>query len=246
MTRTWNIDHNVPQDWQELMFDQNIIKITGFVVPLGDGAVGKTSMALTMKSDHINPEWQDDIQKIKKTKNLEFEFINDKIQNKDKTIKILQQFLIPPGQRNTEGREVGRTFEEILEIYRFILKKVDVIILTYKLIESDSFFDLEYWLEESIELIQSRTQIILAGTHLDRRESRDIPDNQITNGIGYITDLVKTHKSDWQGEVSSINISNVDGTNLQALKRLISLGIMRSRGYIEMMFPEGLQEYLSV
>ncbi len=149
-------------------------KVTGFVFPVGNGAVGKSSLATALELlPNLSPE-------PKKSTNLEFGYVLDRLEVRGQPYQVMQQYLVPPGQKEKEGISGGRSFEEVIKTYRFLFKQIDVILLTYKLIEVETFNDLEYWVEQALELSNPSTQYILVGTHLDMDHSREVTPQMIS------------------------------------------------------------------
>ncbi|MFW9928551.1 MAG: hypothetical protein ACFFD1_04090 [Candidatus Thorarchaeota archaeon] len=146
--------------------------VTGFVVPVGEGATGKTSLAHVLNNiadDQFN--YENIIKNITKTKNLEFEFVPCLLDHYPKTnYQVMIQILVPPGQKNSKGKKNSRSYEDIIDIYRFHIKRVDVVLLTYKVINSDTFNQLEFWIKKILELSNKTTQYILLGTYLDQKK----------------------------------------------------------------------------
>ena len=47
--------------------------------------------------------------------------------------QVLHQYLVPPGQKALDLSESGRSFENIIEIYRSLIRRVDVVLLSYRI-----------------------------------------------------------------------------------------------------------------
>jgi len=116
-------------------------RITGYVMPIGGGGVGKTSIAQGLESYtrglELNPEIR---ASYKKTINLELDFITSTQRIGGNEYSFIFQFLTPPGQ--TDIDPTGRSFERIIDIYRDFIKRIDVFIFTYKLSNKETFDDL--------------------------------------------------------------------------------------------------------
>ncbi len=108
---------------------------TGFVLPIGDGGVGKSSIARIIDVVNQNQfSYAEIINIIPQTKNIEFEFIKTNLIDNGNDISVMIQFLVPPGQLILEFDELGRTYEQVMNIYKFYIRRVDVLILTYDII----------------------------------------------------------------------------------------------------------------
>ncbi|HEX7557231.1 MAG TPA: hypothetical protein VF338_11445 [Leptolinea sp.] len=199
-----------------------IQKVTGFVLPVGNGAVGKSSLpaALDMMRDQTV---------AKKTVNLEFGFVLDRLDVRDQHFQVMQQYLVPPGQKENEGISGGRSFEKVIETYQFLFKQIDVVLLSYKLVEANSFNDLEYWVSQALELSNPSTQFILVGTHLDMDNSREVTPQMIATGSDFVRSCILAKFPVWQGKVPALEVSTINRQNITLLRNAISIGILRSR-----------------
>ena len=74
----WNTGHNVKPGQSKVMFDLSGHKVTGFVMPIGSGAVGKTSLALTLEKHTLPMDWAAFLNSVPKSQNLEFRYVLDK------------------------------------------------------------------------------------------------------------------------------------------------------------------------
>ena len=120
-------------------------KLTGFVMPVGNGAVGKTSLARFL--DNLNKgdsSKKEILQQVRKTNNLEYEFVTTKQKVGNHQFNITFQILIPPGQKESEGDSTGRSFERIIDIYKSSIRRIDVVLFTYDMASKESFHDLVY------------------------------------------------------------------------------------------------------
>lgn len=207
------------------MSEKSLQRITGTILLLGDGAVGKTTLTMLltdeMKEDTVT----------RKTKNLEFEFFCDKISTDQMEFRINQQFFTPPGQKESEGDQTSRSFEAIIDIYRDLISIPQVILLVYDLANMESFHNLEYWVEQAIQLMDDKTEYILVGTHLDEIDLQTVDQELILNGIRYIEQSIRTIFPDWQGLCQHIEISGKTNANVSTVRRLISQDILRIRGF---------------
>jgi GTPase SAR1 family protein len=213
------------------MFNQDIQlktveKVTGFILPVGNGAVGKSTLALVMDSDRA------DFPEIKKSLNLEFGYVKDFVEVDQTGYQIMQQFLIPPGQKETEGIDDKHSFENIIDTYSFLFRRIDVILLIYKMNELETFNDLEYWINQALPLCSPSTHFILVGTHLDKEISREVSGTMIQNGLSFLSQTVVETMPDWTGRCTACEVSTLTGENLQQLRNTISLAILQSRKFI--------------
>lgn len=230
MMQTWNIVHNAPPGlWKPM---PEVIKVTGVVLPVGNGAVGKTSLALTLQQNILPNGWDDSLARLKKTKNLEFEFVSDQIELNGNCYNVVQQFLIPPGQRKIEGNASGRTYEDVIAIFRFHIRKVDVVLLSYMITRLESFSDLESWIHQVVDLCNENTDFILVGTHLDLEEQREVHPANINSGKEYVEKILRSLRPTWRGQCAALEVSNHNGVNIAALRQLISRSILRARGIV--------------
>ncbi len=212
------------------MFDQGTDRVTGFVMPVGNGAVGKTSLAFALENTTLPLDWADFIANIQKSYNLEFRYLADQIEVNGRNIKVLHQYLVPPGQKAVEVSNRGRSFEDVIRIYRSMIRRVDVVLFSYKITDLDTYHDIEFWLEKVAGIIHPRTTFILVGTHLDQNDQREVTDQIVKTGKSYIPSLMKTIQPAWNGVVTSMEVSNVSGENIAKLRKLISGAILLACG----------------
>lgn len=208
-------------------------RLTGFVMPVGNGAVGKTSVARVLdsmsKGLHKNSEI---LQKVRKTNNLEFEYITTQqiVGNIQYTVTL--QMLIPPGQKQAEGDSTGRSFESVLNIYKSFIQRIDVILFTYDLASRESFHDLVYWVDNIGEIINDATHFILLGTHLDRIGYQDVSNEDIEDGMEYLRGAILEMRPAWKGNCARLEVSNLTGENLRRLLYFITASVISSRKII--------------
>ncbi|MGB8214784.1 MAG: hypothetical protein WCE68_14605 [Anaerolineales bacterium] len=212
------------------MFDLSGHKVTGFVMPIGSGAVGKTSLALTLEKHTLPMDWAAFLNSVPKSQNLEFRYVLDKILVNETQYQVLHQYLVPPGQKALDLSESGRSFENIIEIYRSLIRRVDVVLLSYRITDLDSYHDIEYWVEKVNEIMNDSTNLILVGTHLDRSDQREVTEDMIIAGKEYVKNLIKIFRPTWKGYLTSMEVSNVSGENIIELRKLISSAIMLAVG----------------
>ncbi len=131
-----------------------------------------------------------------------------------------------------EEGDGGRSFEDVVDIYRFQIRKVDVVLLSYKITLLESFYDLEYWVSQANALCNDETVFIFVGTHMDRESEREVLPELVDVGKNYLTGMLKKLRPDWRGECSTLEVSNLTGANIQHLRNVISFAILRSHGVI--------------
>jgi GTPase SAR1 family protein len=212
------------------MSKKNTNRITGYIMPVGNGAVGKTSLALTLQHDQLPKDWKEYLSQVRKTKNLEFQYVTDQIWTTDHQYQILHQYLIPPGQKDFEVDPRSRSYDQVMQIYAPIIKRIDVVLLSYKVTRLETFHDLEYWVEKVSVICNDKTNFILVGTHLDRRKDREVMPDSIETGKKFVIDLMKGLRSTWAGHCTSLEVSNLSGENISHLRTLISQGLVLAAG----------------
>ncbi|HTX80272.1 MAG TPA: hypothetical protein VMC62_11410 [Longilinea sp.] len=212
------------------MSDITLQKITGFVMPIGSGAVGKTSLALTLEKQTLPPGWEETLKKVQRTQNLEFRYVSDQVEVKGQRFDVLQQYLVPPGQKAVDIEQQGRSFQDVIEIYRAMIRRVDVILLSYKINDLDSYHEIEYWVENVNGIINDHTNFILVGTHLDKSDGREVSDEMTQSGVRYVTTLIKHIRPTWSGYITAQEVSNTSGENITQLRKLISGFIILAAG----------------
>lgn len=212
----------------------NVVRVTGQVLAVGNGAVGKTSFARMLQAYKPTvSNYEEIITKVRRTNNLEFEFLVSEISQGKTKYSVVAQILVPPGQKKTEVGKAGRTFEQVMELYRFHIRSVDIIILTYNLSARDSFIDLKYWLNAVSGFYSDTTNFLLVGTHLDKAaESRKVQQEDIDKGQQQIEQFFQMKMPEWKGSCFTVEISNLNGQNMEKLEFLISKSILWARGHL--------------
>lgn len=205
------------------------IKVAGVVLVVGTGGVGKSSLALTLQQGRVPDDWRDRLAHVKKTKNLEFEFLSDRVQANGICYHISQQYLVPPGQRKKAEGELGRTYEDVIDIYRFHFRRVDVVLLSYMITQLESFNDIEEWICLVNDLCSDDTHYILVGTHLDLETQREVMPPTVQVGKDYVESTVRSMRPTWRGECTTLEVSSSNGANLDLLRHRISQAILRAR-----------------
>jgi hypothetical protein len=162
--------------------------------------------------------------------NMEFEYISDRFLLDKCQYMVTQQFLIPPGQKELEGDSSGRSFEQVMDIYRFMIRRIDVVLLAYSITDLYSFHDLEFWIEKMQEYSGEKTHYIVVGTHLDQEHLREVTLSNLQSGCSYIESYIRERKGKWAGHVTGMEVSNQNGANMLSLKREISQAILCAQG----------------
>lgn len=207
-------------------------RVTGFVVPVGNGGVGKTSLARVLLEYSRELEGYEAFIETRVTKNLEFEFVPIVWEENGKRFKVMAQILVPPGQKIMEDRKKGRSYEQVIDIYRFHIKRADVVLLVYSILEEDSWKDIHYWVNEVSDLIHDYTQYILLGTHLDQVDQRAVIWEDIAGERGRLMELLKEVTPSWKGSCELLEVSNRTGKNIGRLRVLLAEGILKAGQHI--------------
>ncbi len=194
--------------------------ISGSVFPIGDGGVGKTALSKVM-AEHLETSTKVEcIDGLKKTVNMEFEFVNCNCPTSDEA--ILLQMYVPPGQRSTDQAEELGTFEKVMDTFSFMpnMQNISVVLLVYKLSEFRTLAVLENWLETAImnNLINDFTSVVLVGTHLDITPF-DVKPEQVVQATDFVRSKIEESISNWRGCVEQTYVSNVTGTGIPELKK---------------------------
>jgi len=206
------------------------LSLTGFVMPVGNGAVGKTTVSRVL--DWVSRGQQIDeksINSIRKTNNLEFEFVTTQQIFGTTHFNVTLQFLIPPGQKEADGDSTGRSFERVMKIYQPSIHRLDVILFTYDLGKVETFHDLVYWVDGVGKLMNDASHFILLGTHLDQRDENEISTGEIKAGLEYLRREIINTRPDWQGNCTTLEISCTSGENLTILLRYLAGSVIKSR-----------------
>jgi len=230
MTISLNTDHtdlHVP-------YNKNMSeKVTGYVMLVGNGAVGKTTvskvLALTNEGDKPN---EDILNGIRKTNNLEYEFLTTEQQIGNKEYSVTLQFLVPPGQKKGDGDPSGRSFEEVMDIFRPTIHRLDVVLFTYDMTSMASFHDLVYWIDGVGDLLNDASHFILLGTHLDRGNDIEITRNDIDEGLDYLAGEMRSMRPSWKGNFARLEVSNLTGENLDSLLYYLAGSVISSRSML--------------
>jgi GTPase SAR1 family protein len=205
-------------------------RLTGFIMPVGNGAVGKTSVArvLDMVSRGRAIDWES-LQRIRKTNNLEFEYITTHQTFGEAEYAVTLQFMVPPGQKQNEGDPTGRSFEQVVAIYKSVIRRLDVILFTYDLENHESFHDLAYWVDSVGTLVDDATHFILLGTHLDLADYSEVTREEIKEGLEYLRKEFLQMRPTWAGKCTQLEISCLSGENLDILLRFLAGSVISAK-----------------
>jgi GTPase SAR1 family protein len=193
-------------------------RITGFVMLVGNGAVGKTTVSKVL--DLVNRGGKPDgdlLNSIRKTNNLEFEYLTTRQRLGGADYQVTLQFLVPPGQKRGQGDSNGRSFEDVIEIFSPTIHRLDVVLFTYDMTNSDSFHDLVYWIDGVGDLLNDSSHFILLGTHLDLADQLEISEEDIDEGLQYLAKEMKSMRPSWKGNFANLEVSNLTGENMERL-----------------------------
>lgn len=207
-------------------------KKTGFVMLVGNGAVGKTTVTrvLDIFNDGGVPT-TGVLKSIHKTNNLEYEFITTQQVIGSTHYSVTMQFLVPPGQKKAEGAPTGRSFEEVMDIFRPTIHRLDVVLFTYDMAQRETFHDLVYWIDGVGDLLNDATHFILLGTHLDL-DDKEITKKDIEDGMEYLVKELESMRPSWKGNFSHLEVSNLTGENMEKLLYYTAASIVSSRKMI--------------
>ena len=227
MTVNLNIDRTDPPGQ---FMDSEYERVTGFVMLVGNGAVGKTTvsrvLSLTNKGQKPNANVLKD---LRKTNNLEFEFVTTKQQIGDRHLSVTLQFLVPPGQKDSDGDTSGRSFERVIDIFRPTIHRLDVVLFTYDMTSMESFHDLVYWIDGVGDLLNHASHFILLGTHLDLEDQIEVTRKDIDEGLVYLSSEMKSMLPNWNGNFARLEVSNLTGENLESLLFYLAGSVISSR-----------------
>ncbi len=208
----------------------SIEKVTGYVMLVGNGAVGKTTVSKVMGLINSGKKPDEEmLLGIRKTNNLEYEFLTTQQLIGDKNFSVTIQFLVPPGQKKGEGDPNGRSFEEVIDIFRPTIHRLDVVLFTYDMTSRESFHDLVYWIDGVGDLLNEASHFILLGTHLDKVDDLEITREDIDNGLEYLASEMKGMLPSWKGHFARLEVSNLTGENLDSLLYYLAGSVVSSR-----------------
>ena len=199
-------------------------------MPVGNGAVGKTTVTRVL--DWVSRKKQIDkevLSNIRKSNNLEFEFVTTQQIFGSTHFNVTLQFLIPPGQKEADGDSTGRSFERVMKIYQPSIHRLDVILFTYDLGKVETFHDLVYWVDGVGTLMNDATHFILLGTHLDQQFENEVSNDEIKGGLEYLRKEIMNIRPNWKGNCTNLEVSCITGENLTILLRYLAGSVIKSR-----------------
>ena len=212
------------------MITNSVQKLTGYVMVVGNGAVGKTSVAKVLAAISRGKSPSEEIlQSIRKTNTLEFDFINTRQTIGSTEFSVMLQFLVPPGQKQGDGDPTGRSFEQVIDIFRSTIQRLDVVLFTYDMAQRDTFHDLVYWIDGVGDMLDDTTHFILLGTHLDREDELEVTRAEIEEGLDYLKKEMKAMRPSWRGNCARLEVSNLTGENLESLLYYVTGSVISSR-----------------
>jgi hypothetical protein len=206
------------------------IKQTGYVMLVGDPGVGKTAVtrALDVVSRGETPN-SDLLAMVRRTNTLEYEYLttSQKLGGADYAVTI--QFLVPPGRREGIPEAPGRSFQEVIDIFKPTLHPLDVVVFTYDLTRIQSLQDLASWMTELDDLVVDTTHFILLGTHLDQADLVEVSDQEIEKSLGYLASQMRSMRPTWKGNFAHLEVSNLTGENLKTLIFYLAGSVVSAR-----------------
>ena len=120
------------------------------------------------------------------------------------------QFLVPPGQKESEGDQTGRTFEQVIDIYNSMIKRLDVVLFTYDVGNLESFHDLTYWVDGVGRLMNDATGYLFKATSINQYPALRVIRKEGSEILHYVEGLTSTFTTylSWpSGLVSSGTLS---------------------------------------
>lgn len=197
------------------------IKSIGTVIPLGDGATGKSLITKLLINNTKDPsEALQLAQDIKKSLNIELEYCNEELEFQDKIVSTTLQYHVFPGQQQKISNSAP-TFNEIVEIFDFLpsLKSVKVILMVYDVTRIESLKSLESWLTVAMQRdwISSETKVILISNKIDLVKPNKPFIEQVKSGI---YNLLKAEGINvLENQICSLEVSALSLEGIQALRQ---------------------------
>ena len=135
---------------------------------------------------------------IHKTNNMEYEFITTISRLGVRIILSLCSSWFRLDRSRQKELQSGRSFEEVIDIFRPTIHRLDVVLFTYDMISMESFHDLVYWIDGVGDLLNDASHFILLGTHLDRGDERSTKED-IEEGMEYLAKEMRAMRPCWRG-----------------------------------------------
>ncbi len=216
------------------------IKTIGTVIPIGDGATGKSLLIKHLINPPVDLEASlKSAKNIKKSLNVEIKFSTRTIKLNDFVVDATIQYYVFPGQRQKTTR-LTPTFDDIVNIFEFLpaLKKVTVLLMIYDASNIESLKSLENWLISAIDRgwLWEKTKIILVANKIDIKVPNDSFISNVTKGI--LTMLKSKNfflekKQIVQMNVSSITLEGMDELRDEIFYWVALHGLKRENSYKE-------------
>ena len=203
------------------------ITCTGGVVFIGDGNTGKTHTALNLASFKTRIIQPVNIETLKKSVNLEFNYFIFHSNIEEYKITTSSQLFIMPGQKGRAEAGEGLAFEDAIDLYFDVssISEVLTLILTFDLTDIKTFQELEYWLDRAMQrdIVKVYTSIIILGTQLDCKENIMVTDEHIESAKVFVKNFILNRKGiDVSlNNIYSVKVSNVSDEGLDDLKNAI-------------------------
>jgi len=70
------------------------------------------------------------------------------------------------------------------------------------------------------------THFILLGTHLDQKETREVSEDEIKEGLENLRKEILANRPAWTGKCTQLEVSCVSGENLDVLLRYLAASIV--------------------
>lgn len=206
----------------------------GSVVPLGDGATGKSVITQLLINDNLTNEERDLILKeSRKSFNIEMEFKKGDVTIDDKEIVTSEQFYVFPGQRQKIS-EIAPTFDEVLAIFEFMpaIQNVGVLLLVYDITRLESLKSLETWTNVALqkEWITDQTLTVLVSNKSDLQQPNLDFVEKVRQGVSKLISSYEQTKAAEQ--VKTITTSGLTGEGIDKLKSMISNWIASHGKYL--------------
>ena len=198
---------------------------TGSILPLGDGATGKTVLTRLLLNPNMESiEHGDILLNTRKSHNIEIEFSSEVVDvDGEETITSLQ-FYVFPGQRQKASTNTT-TFDEILAIFDWFpaMEKINVILFLHDASRFHTLTSLEMWLRFSIvkNWIWENTLIILVTNKTDLLQPKEEDIKQVCSSM---YKLIKEHEfpiEEDQVRAISTSCVTLEGVN-ELRKEIIS------------------------
>jgi len=205
-------------------------KATGYVMLVGDRSVGKTSVSKVLDlSNRGEVPDSDLLDSIRKTNTLEYEYLTTQQHLGGEEYTVTLQFLVPPGKKRGDEDSTARSFEEVIEIFKPTLQRLDVVLFTYDLTSLESFQNLDYWAAGVGDLLNDASHFILLGTHLDQGALIEVTDQDINEGLDRLAGEIRSMRPSWKGNFAHLEVSSLTGENIKTLIFYLAGSVVSAR-----------------